>query len=88
MQNVIYLDDFRLEKISTEINHSPLQVILDSLGNNFMAMLWLTNLAHAELDGGGNQESAKKYLRDALRAGDSAKTLLRIILNSQEPHNL
>jgi hypothetical protein len=88
MENVIYLEERRPDKIYNDSNCLKQQSTLDSLGNNLMAMLWLTKLAHSELQNSGNQELAKKHLQNALKAGDSAKKLMRKVLDSQEPHEL
>jgi hypothetical protein len=84
MQNVIYFEDRSADKIYLESMVPQLQQTLDSLGNNLMAMLWLAKLAHTELQDSDNLDLAKKHLQNALKAGDSAKKLLRAVLDSQE----
>jgi hypothetical protein len=56
--------------------------VLDSFGNNFMAMLWQVQLALTVLQEGDNLDQAKKNLQDALQAGECAKKLMRTVLNS------
>jgi hypothetical protein len=58
---------------------------LDSLGNNLMAMLWMMHLSLVALQETSDIEQAKKNLQDALRAGNSAKDLMRMVLNSWKP---
>ncbi len=88
MQNVVYIEDSRADKIYNDLAGPSLQWSLDSLGNNLMAMLWLAKLAHMEMQNSDNLELARKYLENALKAGDSARKLLRAVLNSQEPHEI
>jgi hypothetical protein len=85
MQSVTYgLPDQRKKIKVTESSSPQLHFTLDSLGNNLMAMLWLTDLALTALHEGGNLDQAKKNLQDALQAGDCAKNLMRTVLNSQK----
>ncbi len=85
MQIVTYsLRNQRKKKKETESSFSQLHCILDSLGNNLMAMLWLAELALTGLDEEGNLDQAKKNLQDALKAGDCAKNLMRTVLDSLE----
>jgi hypothetical protein len=85
MQIVTYSLPDRRKKIKvTESPFPQLHFTLDSLGNNLMAMLWLTDLALTALHEGGNLDQAKKNLQDALQAGDCAKNLMRTVLNSQK----
>ncbi len=88
MQNVIYLDNFKKDKNFLKSNLTQLQCTLDSMGNNLMAMMWLTKLAHMELQDSGSQELAKKHLQNALTAGESAKKLLREVLDCQGHQDL
>ena len=83
MQNNIYnIRDRRKEKKDTESSFQQLYWTLESLGNNFMAMLWQVHLALNVLQEGDNLDQAKKNLQDALQAGDCAKKLMRMVLNS------
>ena len=68
----------------------PCQVhqTLDSLGNNLMAMLWLVQLALAALQEENNLDQSKQNLQDALRAGNCAKNLMRLVLNSGKPKTI
>ena len=71
-----------------ESSFQQLQLTLDSLGNNLMAMLWLAELALTELQEGDNIYRAKKNLQDALQAGKFAKKMMRTVLNSQKINNI
>jgi hypothetical protein len=85
MQNVNYsLGDRRKRKKDMEASCQQLHRTLDSLGNNLMAILWLAELALATLLAGDNPEQAKQNLQKALQAGDKAKKLMRLVLNSQK----
>ncbi len=85
MQNVNYsLGERRKIKKARESSFQQLQRSLDSLGNNLMAILWLAELALTTLQEGNNPEQAKKNLQKALQAGDCAKKLMRLVLNSQK----
>ena len=85
MQNVTYnLRDRRKKKKEMEYSFQQLDWTLDSFGNNFMAMLWLVQLALTALQEGDNLDQAQKNLQDALQAGDCAKKLMRKVLNSQK----
>jgi hypothetical protein len=82
MQNNIYnIRERRKEKKETEFSFQQLYWTLESLGNNFMAMLWQVHLALKVLQEGDNPDQAKKNLQDALQAGDCARKLMRTILN-------
>jgi hypothetical protein len=83
MQNINYYLRDRRDK-TKDLGFSFQQVYwnLDSLGNNLMAMLWLSQLALTVLQEGNNLDLAKKNLQDALQAGDCAKNLMRTVLNS------
>lgn len=83
MQNDTYnIRDRRKEKKETESSFQQVYWTLESLGNNFMAMLWQVHLALTVLQEGDNLDQAKKNLQDALQAGDCAKKLMRTVLNS------
>ncbi|MGA8139292.1 MAG: hypothetical protein WB948_01285 [Desulfobaccales bacterium] len=85
MQIVTYSLPDRGKKIKvTESSFPQLHLALDSLGNNLMAMLLLTNLALTALQEGGNLDQAQQNLQEALQAGDCAKNLMRTVLNSQK----
>jgi uncharacterized pyridoxamine 5'-phosphate oxidase family protein len=58
---------------------------LDSLGNNLMGMLWMINLSLTALQKTPDIDQAKNNLQDALKAGDRAKDLMRLVLNSLKP---
>ena len=55
---------------------------LDSLGNNLMGMLWMMHLSLAALQETPEIDQAKQNLEAALKAGDRAKDLMRLVLNS------
>jgi phage-related minor tail protein len=83
MQNDTYnIRDRRKERKETKSSFQQLYWTLESLGNNFMAMLWQVHLALNVLQEGDNLDQAKKNLQDALQAGDCAKKLMRTVLNS------
>jgi hypothetical protein len=85
MQNDTYnIQDRRKEKKETESSAHQVYWTLESLGNNFMAMLWQVHLALTVLQEGEDLDQAKKNLQDALQAGDCAKKLMRTVLNSSE----
>ncbi len=89
MQNVIYkLLDRMKNKKETESPFQQMDRTLDSLGNNFIAMLWLVQLALTALQEGDNLDQAKKNLQNALQAGDSAKKLMRTVLNSRKINHI
>ncbi len=85
MQIVTFsLPDQRKKIKATESSFPQIHLTLDSLGNNLMAMLWLTDSALTALQEGGNLDQAKQNLQEALQAGDCAKNLMRTVLNSQK----
>lgn len=85
MQNDTYnIQDRRKEKKETESSAHQVYWTLESLGNNFMAMLWQVHLALTVLQEGEDLDQAKKNLQDALQAGDCAKKLMRTVLNSSK----
>ncbi len=83
MQTLTYnLRDRRKEKKEPESSFQQIYRDLDSLGNNFMAMLWQVQLALTALQEGDNLDQAKKNLQEALEAGHCGKKLMRTVLNS------
>jgi hypothetical protein len=89
MQIVTYsLREQKKRRKETESSFQRLEWTLDSLGNNFMAMLWLVQLALIALQEGDNLDQAKKNLQDALQAGDCAKKLMRAVLNSPKVNHI
>jgi hypothetical protein len=86
MLNVTHnVRDLRMKIKESESSLQQMHCTLDSMGNNLMAMLWLAQLALIALQERGNLDQAKKNLRDALQAGDCAKKLMRMVLNSGNP---
>jgi hypothetical protein len=85
MQNIKYDLRDRRKKIEQKSPLHEINSTLDSLGNNLMGMLWMMHLALAALQETPDIEQAKKNLQDALRAGDHAKDLMRLVLNSLTP---
>ena len=85
MQNITYnFVDRRKKEKETGSSFQQLDWTLDSFGNNFMAMLWLVQLALTALQERDNLDQAQKNLQDALQAGERAKELMRQVLNSPE----
>ena len=85
MRNITYnVVDRRTKEKETESSFQQLDWTLDSFGNNFMAMLWLVQLALTALQERDNLDQAQKNLQDALQAGECAKKLMRKVLNSPE----
>ena len=83
MQNDTYnIRDRRKEQKETRSSFQQLDWTLDSLGNNFMGMLWQVQLALTVLQEGDNLDQAKKNLQNALQAGNCVKKLMRTVLNS------
>jgi hypothetical protein len=88
MQNVTYsLRDQRKENEGESL-FQQLQLTLDSLGNNLMAMLWLAELALKALREEDNLDQAKRNLDYVLQAGECAKKLMRTVLNSQKINHI
>lgn len=85
MQNIIYDLRDRRKKIEQESSLRQIHSTLDSLGNNLMGMLWMVQLSLAALQETPDIDQAKNNLQDALRAGNCAKNLMRLILNSWKP---
>jgi hypothetical protein len=85
MQNVSY--NFQPRRKEKELESSLCQIYsnLDSLGNNLMGMLWMVHLTLAALEKLPDVDQEKKNLQDAMRAGNCAKNLMRLILNSRNP---
>jgi hypothetical protein len=88
MQNVTYSLRDQREKNEAASLFQQLQLTLDSLGNNLIAMLWLAELALTALREEDNLDQAKKNLHDALQAGECAKKLMRTVLNSQKINHI
>jgi hypothetical protein len=88
MQNVTSSFQDQRKKNQTESSFQQLQLTLDSLGNNLMAMLWMAESALTELQEGDNLYQAKENLQNALQAGEFAKKLMRTVLNSQKINNI
>jgi len=82
MQNISYDLRDRRKKIEQESSLHQIHRTLDSLGNNLMGMLWMINLSLAALQETPDIDQAKNNLQDALRAGNCAKDLMRLVLNS------
>jgi hypothetical protein len=82
MQNVT--DDLRgrRKKIEQESLLRQIHSTLDSLGNDLIGMLWMMHLSLAALQETPDIDQAKNHLQNGLRAGESAKNLMRLILNS------
>ncbi len=85
MQNITYsLRGRRMTRKGKESSFQRLNFTLDSLGNNLVAILWLAQLALTALQEGADLDRAKQNLQDALQAGDHAKKLIRLALDSQK----
>ena len=82
MQNINYNLRKQKTKIEQESSLRQIHRTLDSLGNNLMGMLWMMHLSLAALQGTPDLDQAKNNLQDALKAGDCAKDLMRLVLNS------
>jgi hypothetical protein len=85
MQNISYDLQDRRNKIEPEPSLRQIYPNLDSLGNNLMGMLWMMHLSLAALQGQPDIDQARKNLQDALQAGNCAKNLMRLILDSWKP---
>ncbi len=85
IKNVSYkVPDRMNEQKKMQSSFQQLVRDLDSLGNNFIVMLWLVKLAFTTLQDGDNLIQVKKNLHDALQAGECARRLMRTVLNSQK----
>ena len=85
MQNIRYDLRAQREKIEQESSLRQIHRTLDSLGNNLMGMLWMMQLSLAALQETPDIDQVKSNLQDALRAGNRAKDLMRLVLNSRKP---
>ena len=85
MQSISYDLRDRKTKIAPGSSLRQIDRTLDCLGNNLMGMLWMMQLSLAALQETPDLEQAKKNLQDALRAGNRAKDLMRVVLNSWKP---
>ena len=81
MQNISY--DLRDRRIRGEHESYFRQIhsTLDSLGNNLIGMLWMMHLSLAALPETPGIGQAKSNLQDALRTGNCAKNLFRMVFN-------
>ena len=85
MQNISYNLRKQNRKIERESSLRQIHRTLDSLGNNLMGMLWMMHLSLVALQGTPDLDQARKNLQDALKAGDCAKDLMRLVLNALKP---
>jgi hypothetical protein len=85
MQNINHYLRKHKTKIAQESWLRQFHRTLDSLGNNLMGMLWMINLSLAALQKTPDIDQAKNNLQDALKAGDRAKDLVRLLFNSLKP---
>jgi hypothetical protein len=85
MQNINHNLRKHKTKIEQESCLRQIHRTLDSLGNNLMGMLWMINLSLAALQKTPDIDQVKNNLQDALKAGDRAKDLMRLVLNSFKP---
>jgi len=85
MQNISYDLRDRRNTIKPEASLDQIHSALDSLGNNLMGMLWMMELSLAALQETPDLEQAKKNLQEALKAGNCAKNLMRMVLNAWKP---
>jgi hypothetical protein len=86
MQNFNYNLRDRRKAIEPESSLRHILSNLDSLGNNLMGMLWMIHLSLEALQEPPNMDRINKNLQDALKAGNSAKNLMRRVLNSWKPN--
>jgi hypothetical protein len=85
MTKINYDLRYRRKTIEQKASLHEIHSTLDSLGNNLMGMLWMMHLSLAALEDTPNLDQAKNNLKDALRAGNCAKKMMRLILDSWKP---
>jgi hypothetical protein len=85
MQNISHDLGDRRKKIKQKSSLRQINSALDSLGNNLMGMVWMMQLSLAALQETPDIGQARSNLQDALRAGNCAKNLMRLVLNAWNP---